>query len=202
MKNNALMLFVGNQSVRTLRDILPEKPGLKALFIAKVPAPKSVDVGHYFQGKQGRMFWNRLTDYKLLKSTTEFEDDSLLSHGFGITDIVKIPRSYGNEPSNAEYRSGMDRIMSLIEVHSPKVVIFIYKGVLDQMLRLHFDVKQKSDYGFNVPLKPYFGARVFVFPLPGTRCTAVQADAAMRELARALGSSSGHDGFIEMKRSV
>ena len=34
--------------------ILPEKPDLKLLFFGKAPAPESVEIGHYFQGVQGR----------------------------------------------------------------------------------------------------------------------------------------------------
>ncbi|WP_186010711.1 uracil-DNA glycosylase family protein [Burkholderia gladioli] len=186
--DNRVTMTVGGQDVQTLRDILPAHPGLEVLFVAKTPAPVSVAAGHYFQGAQGKMFWNRLKEYGLFNPTTRFEDDSLLDHGFGITDIVKVPRAYGNEPSPDEYAAGMDRILELIRVHHPRVVVFVYKRVLDNLLRYRFGVREKSEYGFNAGLSVNFsGAGVFAFPLPGTPCNAAQAVVAMRELAEAVG---------------
>lgn len=184
---NRITLTVGGQEVQTLRDILPVRPGLKVLFVAKTPAPVSVEAGHYFQGKQGRIFWNRLKEYGLFNPTTFFEDDSLLDHGFGMTDIVKVPREYGSEPSSDEYVAGMDRILELIRVHGPRVVVFVYKRVLDQLLLHRFGLRVKSVYGFNSRFDVYFsGAGVFAFPLPGTPCTSAQAVIAMTELSKAV----------------
>lgn len=185
---NRMTITVGGQDVQTLRDILPTRPGLEVLFVAKKPAPVSVAAGHYFQGAQGKMFWNRLKEYGLFNPTTQFEDDSLLDHGFGITNLVKVPSAYGNEPSPDEYAEGMDRILELIRVHHPRVVVFVYKRVLDNLLRYRFGVREKSEYGFNAGLSVHFsGAGVFAFPLPGTPCNAARAVVAMRELAEAVG---------------
>ena len=187
MAGNSILSESNGHKVRTLSDILPETPGLKALFIAKTPAPRSVEAGHYFQGKQGQQFWARLKTYGLLHQTTKFEDDCLLDHGFGLTDIVKEPRSFGSEPSAEEYAAGIARIIHLIELHRPAVIIFVYKRVLDEILRQHFGVRTKSVYGFNPSFNVKFGTQVFAFPLPGTPCTAPTADRVMRELALILG---------------
>ena len=48
-------------------------------------------------------------------SGPRIEDENLLNQKCGITDIVKIPREYGNEPSEEEYKSGLDRILQLIK---------------------------------------------------------------------------------------
>jgi mismatch-specific thymine-DNA glycosylase len=184
--SNTTTIVIGDRKVTTLRDILPEEPGLRVLFVAKTPAPTSVEVGHYFQGKQGKMFWNRLKEYKLLDVTSEWEDDSLLGHGYGITDIVKVPRGYGDEPTIDEYRAGIDRILETIRVHKPRVVVFVYKGVLDRVLELAFDIRKKSEYGFNPDLDKHFGSRVFAFPMPGTPCRKEVAHRAMVELSRAV----------------
>ncbi|MBM3470648.1 MAG: hypothetical protein FJX73_07650 [Armatimonadetes bacterium] len=191
MSGNCETIVVDGQEVRTLRDLLPDPAGLKVLFVAKTPAPVSVQACHYFQGTQGTMFWNRLRKYRILVPTACFEDDSLLDHGFGITDIVKVPRGYGNEPSTAEYVAGMERILDLIGEHHPGVVVFVYKKVLDQVLRLKFGLRRKAVYGFNDDVRNYFGARVFAFPLPGTPCTREQAASAMGELAQAVGTRRG-----------
>jgi G:T/U-mismatch repair DNA glycosylase len=185
--SHQVTIRVGGRDVVTLGDILPAEGPMKMLMIAKTPALASVDAGHYFQGRQGRMFWNRLSDHGLLNVLPPtFEDDALLDHGYGLTDIVKVPRDYGNEPSDDEYRDGLQRILDLVEELEPQVLLFVYKRVLDQILRLSFNRREKSTYGFNDDLNERFDSRVFVFPMPGTPCTSAQAITAMTELAQLL----------------
>src|SRR5674476_781754 len=127
------ILYDNEKAVETLADIIPVTLSLEILFIAKTPL--SVTIGHYFQGTQGKMFWNKLGRYNILNvDYGEFEDDHLLENHYGITDIVKVPRSYGNEPSDVEYKDGLNRILDLIAFHKPKVICFIYKKVLDRIL--------------------------------------------------------------------
>ncbi len=182
------------RKVRTLRDILPERPGVRALFVAKTPAHVSVEAGHYFQGKQGQSFWRQLRQYGMLHPRTVFEDESLLEHGFGLTDIAKLPRDYGSEPSSKEYMEGTGRILNLINLHKPIIVIFVYKRILDKVLCRYFKDETKAAYGFNPSLDHHFGAKVFVLPLPGVGgCTKTTIDSAMRELGSVLGYASVHD---------
>lgn len=115
MSNYRTIIEIDKNPIVTLSDILPDNNKLDILFIAKTPAPLSVEVGHYFQGRQGKMFWNKLENYNIIKVPPgKFHDDYLLLNNYGITDIVKVPRSYGNEPSNEEYLSGLKNIMSII----------------------------------------------------------------------------------------
>lgn len=186
--SHQVTIRVAGRDVTTLADILPGEGPMQMLMIAKTPAPASVDAGHYFQGRQGRMFWNRLRDYGLLEvAPGTFEDDAILAHGYGLTDVAKVPRGFGDEPSDGEYREGLDRVLKLIVELDPRVVMFVYKRVLDQALKLSFRRSGKSSYGFNNDLDVHFGCRVFVFPMPGTPCTKAQAHAAMTELADFLG---------------
>jgi len=185
MGNFRIEIEVNNQKHETLADILPESGELKALFIAKTPAPISVQAGHYFQGKQGTMFWNKLSEYDILKFPfNKYPDEYLLSNNFGITDIVKVPREYGNEPTNKEYKDGLKRILSIIDRNKPKVIVFVYKAVLDKILKLNFGIRTKSSYGFNSNLDKYFNSKVFVFPTPGTPCTREQAITSMTQLKK------------------
>lgn len=180
-------ISVNGKDYDTLADILPDKGNLKILFIAKTPATISVAVGHYFQGKQGRMFWNRLAEYKILNIPFgEFEDGYLLKNNYGLTDIVKIPRDYGHEPSDEEYKNGLQRILSIIAKYKPTVIVFVYKKVLDNIVKLNFGITQKSKYGFNPQLEKYFKTKVFVFPMPGTPCKSDEAKIAMTELNKII----------------
>ncbi|NLZ93028.1 MAG: hypothetical protein GX922_03295 [Firmicutes bacterium] len=186
--------LIGNQQVLksngnvfvTLKDLLPENGPMKMLIVAKTPAPKSVDAGHYFQGKQGKMFWNMLKKYNLLTvPADQFEDDGLLNHGYGITDIVKLPHEYSQEPTREEYRVGAERIIALIQRLQPEIVMFVYKKVLDNIIG-ELGVSTITTYGFNVSLGSLFGSKVFVFPMPGTPCTKEQQIKAMNDLVSAI----------------
>jgi len=180
-------ITVENKEFDTLSDILPEKGNLEILFIAKTPAMISVHAGHYFQGKQGTMFWNRLSEYNILKVPPgKFADEYLLENKFGITDIVKVPRDYGNEPSKAEYKSGLKDILDKINKFKPKVIVFVYKAVLDKILEYNFGIVEKSKYGFNSNLDHYFNSSIFVFPMPGTPCTKEEAFQSMSQLKKLL----------------
>lgn len=79
METYKISLSVNGKTVDTLRDILPEdNRKLIILFIAKTPAPKSVDAGHYFQGRQGQMFWNKLKEYGILEVRPDTYNDENL----------------------------------------------------------------------------------------------------------------------------
>lgn len=104
------------------------------MFLAKTPATRSVEAGHYFQGKQGTMFLNRLSEFNILKVPFgDYADNHLLTYNYGITDIVKVPRGNGNEPA-----AEVNRILSIIEEFNPKVLIFVYKKVLNEIINLSF----------------------------------------------------------------
>jgi len=185
MKNFRTEIIVNGVKYSTLMDILPEKGKLEILFIAKTPAPISVDAGHYFQGKQGTMFWNKLNEYEILEVPYgKFADEYLLSNNYGITDIVKVPREFGNEPSKEEYIEGLNRILEIIKKYEPKIIVFVYKKVLDKILIYNFKISEKSKYGFNPKYEQLFNSKVFVFPMPGTPCTTYEAEISMNELKK------------------
>lgn len=185
--NYQTTIEVEGRSVKTLSDILPLTGPMKMLIVAKTPAPISVEVGHYFQGRQGTMLWNKLKEYSLLSVPHgKYEDEVLLDHNYGITDIVKVPRSFGNEPSDAEYKAGLERILGLISKLEPTVLFFVYKRVLDQILLLGHGRVQRASYGFNPNLEAWFGCQVFVFPMPGTPATTEESVRGMTALKRVL----------------
>jgi len=138
------------------------------LIIAKRPALISVSRGHYFQGSQGIAFWNLLKEYRIMQiHNGEYEDTCLLRHGYGITDIVKSPGKYGDEPTEEEYKAGMKKIRSIIKKHKPRILLFVYRRPLEHFLKAAFDDEPELSYGFNAILEHRFGAKVFLFPMPG-----------------------------------
>lgn len=185
--NYQTVVEVGGQRVKTLADILPASGPVKMLIIAKTPAPVSVEAGHYFRGRQGKMFWSKLREYGLLSVPPgRYEDEVLLDHNYGLTDVVKLPREYGSEPSGAEYRDNLPRVRQLILELEPRVLLFVYKGVLDKILKFAYTCREKARYGYNPDLNGLFNAKVFTFPMPGTPCGAGEARKAMADLKREL----------------
>ena len=178
---------VGGELVPTLADILPEPGELRALFLGKTPSPASVAAGHYFEGRMGRGLWKRLGDAGILKAPAGgYADDALLRAGFGVTDICKAPRPFGVEPGRGEYEAGWRRVAGIVQRARPRILVFVYKGALDKVLRYAYGWEHHSAYGFNDDLSRTFGRRVFAVPLPGVSCEAREARRHMTDLARAL----------------
>ncbi len=167
--NHRITIIKDGQSYETFEDILPkgENSKLDMLIVGKTPTPDSVKVGHYFQGRNGKSMWNKLEEYGIITKKTIYHDDSLLDNNIGITDIVKVPRSTGNEPSLFEYLEGKEHIIQIINRYKPKVVFFVYKPVIENLLP--FTINANIVYGFNDNLMTNFnGCRPFLFPMPGT----------------------------------
>ncbi len=178
---------VDGVGVPTLSDILPDQGTLRALFVGKTPSPASVEVGHYFEGRMGRGLWKRLDEAEIFRAAPgEFADDGLLAAGFGVTDLCKVPRPFGDEPVRDEYEAGWERVGGIAQRLRPRILVFVYKGSLDKVLRYSFGWEHKSEYGFNDDLMRTFGRRVFAVPLPGVSCTAREARRHMSDLARSL----------------
>ncbi|WP_368489692.1 uracil-DNA glycosylase family protein [Clostridium sp. BJN0013] len=187
MANYRTQIQVDGGTMETLQDILPQGNELNILFVGKVPTPFSVKEGHYFQGRQGKMFWNKLQKYDILHIPSgSKEDEQLLNYGYGIVDITKIPKKYGVEPSADEYRKGAEKISSIIGLYKPKVIVFIYKRVLDRLLDCAFNMNTISQYGFNRNLERVLGSKIFVFPMPGTPCKKDDADKYMMQLKKLI----------------
>lgn len=185
--SHCIEMEVDGRVVVTLADILPERGPLRVLFVGKTPSPASVEAGHYYQGRMGKGLWKRLDEYGVLPAVSgEFGDDRLLACGFGMTDLCKAPRPFGEEPTEHEYVEGWERVSGVVAAFRPRILVFVYKGALDKVLRYSFGWDHKSEYGFNDDLMRTFGRRVFAFPLPGTACTLRESRRHLGDLASAL----------------
>lgn len=190
---NQERIRVGRRTVITLRDLVPERGPIRMLIIGKTPLPESVEAGHYFQGSHGQFLWGELRRYGLLRTHDgECEDDALIRHGYGITDVVKAPRASGDEPSAVQYRAGWPAVAAIIERLEPELLFWPYKGALDTVVRRVFGLREKARYGFNPKLNRLFGARVFAFGMPGTPCRSETREASMRQLRRVMRAARHH----------
>jgi TDG/mug DNA glycosylase family protein len=119
-------LAIDGKPVETLADLPPLRDRL--LFVGLNPSPVSVSAGHYFQGRLGRMFWERLMVAQILPRDTEIEtaDDALVAVGHGLTDLLKVP-SKRDTASDTTLRAGVGPLWQKIAIWRPAAVVFVYK---------------------------------------------------------------------------
>jgi TDG/mug DNA glycosylase family protein len=119
-------LQLDGTSVETLADLPPLRDRL--LFVGLNPSPVSVRAGHYFQGRLGRMFWERLMVAQILPRDTVIEtaDDTLLAAGHGLTDLHKVP-SPRDTATDATLRAGVGPLWQKIAIWRPAAIVFVYK---------------------------------------------------------------------------
>jgi TDG/mug DNA glycosylase family protein len=117
---------VAGIQVETLEDLPPVRDRL--LFVGLNPSPVSVEAGHYFQGRLGRMFWERLMVAQILPRETPIEaaDDALVAAGHGLTDLLKVP-SKRDTATDATLRAGVGPLWQKIAIWRPAAIVFVYK---------------------------------------------------------------------------
>jgi TDG/mug DNA glycosylase family protein len=124
MSHRVSVKWMGEQ-IETLEDLL--RPGLHAVCIGINPAPTSVRAGHYYQGRLGQQFYERLRRAELLPRASGWEDDLAYENGIGFTDIVKRPTAKASEVHADEYALGCDLLRAKMQVMPPRLVIFTFK---------------------------------------------------------------------------
>ncbi len=120
----------GGQSVRTLKELL--RPGLRAVIVGINPAPRSVELGHYWQGRHGRIMWGLLQEYGILKDLTPGrEDDDAFVQGIGFADLIRTPTASAREISPRAKLAAIPDLVSRLATAGKVPVIFRYKEAAD-----------------------------------------------------------------------
>jgi TDG/mug DNA glycosylase family protein len=158
--------------VETLEDLL--RPGLHAVCIGINPAPVSVAAGHYYQGRVGQAFFERLRRAGLLPREPGWEDDLAFSEGVGFTDIVKRPTASATDVRPEEFEYGRELLMAKIEQAKPRLALFSFKKTAEVLFG------QVSGNGLIACLE-LGGTPVFV--MPGPYAPGDQVTERLRELA-------------------
>jgi double-stranded uracil-DNA glycosylase len=110
----------------TLEDLL--RPGLRAVCVGINPSRVSVEAGHYYQGRLGRLFLRRLRGVGLLtEDAPGYEDDVLFAEGVGFTDIIKRATTRAQELRPAELAHGHAQLLRKLNEAEAPLVIFTYK---------------------------------------------------------------------------
>jgi double-stranded uracil-DNA glycosylase len=119
-------LVIDGSPVETLADLPPLRDRL--LFVGLNPSPVSVAAGHYFQGRLGQTFWQRLIVAQILPQGTPIDtaDDALVAAGHGVTDLLKRPTARDTATDDV-LRAGVGPLWQKIAIWRPAAVVFVYK---------------------------------------------------------------------------
>ncbi len=156
----------------TLKELL--RPGLRAVLVGINPAPKSVESGHYYQGRHGKLLWQRLQKHGIVSSLVSGrEDEAAFKQGIGLADMVRRPSPSSKDLSRAEMREGSQHLVQrLCELGEPKpIIVFVYATAAD---KCESSLKRE---GFTT------------FRMPGPYEKRETADRKMLDLAEKLGRS-------------
>jgi double-stranded uracil-DNA glycosylase len=160
---------VKGEFVTTLRELL--RDGLRVVFVGLNPAKRSVDLGHYYQGRHGIRFWNRLRRFGIVPDSLPAgaEDDAAFEKGFGFADLVRRPTKSGKDLSREEKRIAVDDLIDrLAKIRGHPTIIFTYK----------------EPWGLAGPRLEELGYRVLRMPGPYTKRELIEAT--IRDIQRAI----------------
>ena len=157
MTGNRVTVEWMGELIETLADLFPGEP--RAVCVGINPAPRSVEVGHYYQGRSGQRFFTRLQQAEVLDPISDgFEDDAAVAAGIGFTDVVKRPTSLADQLTSAEKRHGVELVVEKLQTLHAPVVIFPFKAAAVELV---------GKFEGNGWLgREFAGSRLFVMPGP------------------------------------
>ena len=117
---------------KTVPDVIASR--LRVLFCGINPGLYSGATGHHF-ARPGNRFWPVLYragfTQRLLAPS---EEQALLQHGLGVTNLVARTTASANELTKAELVKGRRRLQAKIERYEPRIVAVLGVGVLSNGL--------------------------------------------------------------------
>ncbi|MBA2381615.1 MAG: hypothetical protein H0V73_05840 [Chloroflexi bacterium] len=172
---------IDGATVETLADLPPLRDRL--LFVGLNPSPVSVEAGHYFQGRLGRAFWQRLITAAILPPDTDIgaADDALVAAGHGVTDLLKIPTAR-DEATDAVLRAGVGPLWQKVAIWRPAAVVFVWKRVAEIVAGRSLEERWGQLPGVALSSRP-------CFLMPGPYAPAAEVEAGInfiRNLAASL----------------
>jgi double-stranded uracil-DNA glycosylase len=175
MPNHRIRAEWMGQTVETLEDLL--RPGLRAVCVGINPSLVSVAAGHYYQGRAGQRFFERLRSVGLISAGEGYEDDLAFSEGVGFTDIVKRPTPSAKGITPEEYEHGKQLLAGKLTERRPELMIFTFKKTAEVLF---------GKFAGNGFVDGLHLAHSEVFIMPGPYADAVSASATLQILAERL----------------
>jgi TDG/mug DNA glycosylase family protein len=108
---------------KTLPDVIA--PNLRVLFVGINPGLYTAAIGHHF-GRPGNRFWPVLYRAGFTpRELSPFDEQELLTRGFGITNIVARATAAADELTSDELRAGARALDEKVCRHRPSYVAFV-----------------------------------------------------------------------------
>ena len=156
---------------KTVPDVIASR--LRVLFCGINPGLYSGATGHHF-ARPGNRFWPVLYRAGFTKRLlAPAEEQTLLQHGLGVTNLVARTTASANELTKVELVKGRRRLQAKVERYEPRIVAVLGVGVY----RTAFD-KPKTVIGLQP--EPLGRTAVWVLPNP----SGLNAHYQMPELVR------------------
>lgn len=136
---------------RTIPDVLA--PGLRVLFCGINPSLYSGWSGHHY-ARPGNRFWPALHLSGLTPRRLRPEEDAtLVEYGLGCTNLVARATARADQLTAAEFRTGGERLRSLVGTWAPRSVAMVGIGAARTALAIpvHAPGRQPEDLA-GVPL--------------------------------------------------
>lgn len=144
----------------TLADLWPEVE-VRAVIVGLNPSPKSVDLGHYYQGPVGRRQLRRIADAGIFEpSGFDYYDDAAVAAGIAFADIVKRPTPGEKDVIARELLNGLPALERELEARKVPLVIGVFRHPVEKLLGV-----KSSQPGLQHE-KTTWGAQVFRMPSP------------------------------------
>jgi TDG/mug DNA glycosylase family protein len=178
---------------RTVPDVIA--PGLDVLFCGINPGLYSGAVGHHF-ARPGNRFWPALASSGFTpRRLSAFEEEELLDHGLGITNLVARATATADALDSDELRAGARRLARKVRAFRPRVVAFLGLGAY----RTAFDRRDAIAGPQDAPLA---GARVWLLPNPSGLNAHYQLPALARAFAELRDAARGGRGIPVRGRPI
>lgn len=161
------------EDILTLADVWPEHP--RAMIVGLNPAPKSVEAGHYYQGRAGQRQLMRLVEAGAIgvSEGSHFEA-SALKAGIGFTDLVKrATRSERDLTAASELAHGKRELEAELTRRRIPLVICVFRHPVEALL------SRAGAPGVQAARTSWGAA---VFRMPGPYAPRAEADAVMAQL--------------------
>src|SRR5688500_17734358 len=142
---------------KTLPDVIA--PGLRVLFCGINPGLYTAAIGHHF-GRPGNRFWPTLHRAGFTpRLLSPYEEQELLTLGYGITNVVDRATAAADELAPEEYGEGGRRLAAKLRKYRPAVLAVVGVGAY----RTAF-ARPKAQVGAQET--PLEGSAVWVLPNP------------------------------------
>ena len=118
---------------KTLPDVIA--PDLKVLFCGINPGLYTAAIGHHF-GRPGNRFWPTLFAAGFTpRLLSPFEEQELLTLGYGITNVVDRATAAAEELTPEDYLQGGKRLVKKVERYRPRVLAILGVGRVSHCVR-------------------------------------------------------------------